>query len=170
MFTEEGKQQIKAYVAAMQFIADPHRALLTNSQPCVEVVAGEAISLLQLADLAASANASDADVIYLEFEPGFEAEGPRSIHVASVQKGVTHIKTDCAPWASPSGEMFLICQQGKGMVSFHSDGMDYRPGRPKTSIAKGEVRGRAKFKARAQLILASIAESAGLDPSSRIAA
>ena len=144
MFDENGHRQIQAYLAAMRAIADPHRAVQAEQTPPVMITGGAPLDLIKFGRIAkAASDEFDADVIHLEFEPGRETEGPQRILVGMLRDAVVHIKTDCSVWADPRGKPYLLARQGEkmGMASFDPDGMDYRPGRPKTDIGKGLTRG-----------------------------
>lgn len=144
MFDENGKRQIQAFLAAMRAIADPHRAVQAEQTPPVVITGGAPLDLVKFGSIAkAASDEFDADVIHLEFEPGREAEGPLRITVGMHRDMVVHIKTDCSVWADPRGRPFLLARQGAkmGLASFDPDGMDYRPGRPKSDVAKGLARG-----------------------------
>ncbi|THD35082.1 MAG: hypothetical protein E7773_11515 [Sphingomonas sp.] len=144
MFDENGERHIRAFISAMKCVADPHRALQADQNSPVVVTGGSPLNLIQLAQFARSASeVFDADVIHLEFEPGREAEGPQRIAVGMFRDGIAQVKSDCQVWADPRGRPFLLARQGQkmGLASFDPEGMDYRPGRPKSDVAKGLARG-----------------------------
>lgn len=162
MFDMNGQRHIHAFSAAMRRLADPGRSAMADPRTCVVISAGRKADLHLLAALAAGANAVDADVIHLEFEPGAEAEGPRNIVTASMREnGVIQVKTNCAVWADPRGVVHLLARVGKksGLCKFHPDGMEYCPGRPSTPIPAGLKRGAARLHALAAEELARTAAS-----------
>jgi len=144
---EFDQRQIKAYLSAMRRLADPNRAVLANQESCVLVTAGTPLHERTLLTLVAASNLMDADLIHLEFEPGREASGPTNIFVAMMRDGIAHVGERCAVWADPRGRPFLARQSGNpGLLSFDPDGMDFKPGRPSTSMAKGLARGSAMLR------------------------
>lgn len=145
MFEQNGQRHIKAYIAAVEQLADPHRKLMADDRPCVVVLGGTDIDYSTLASLAKGSDEFDADLLYLEFNPGSEHEGPTRIRLALTRNGIVYTWSDCAIFADPRGRPCLVSNnQGRyGVATFDPDGIDYRPGRPKTSIPKGLKRGQA---------------------------
>lgn len=145
MFEQNGQRHIKAYIAAVQKLADPNRNIMADDRPCVVVLGGAPIDFSTLASLAKGSDAIDADLIYLEFNPGSEHEGPTRIRLALTHNGIVYTWSDCAVFADPRGHACLVANnQGRyGVATFDPEGIDYRPGRPKTSIPKGLQRGKA---------------------------
>ncbi|MBX3595560.1 MAG: hypothetical protein KYX69_11740 [Sphingomonas sp.] len=128
----------------MRAIADPLRAMMTQQTAPVVITGGASVNLLKLGSIAkAASDQFDADHVHLVFEPGREAEGPKRILVGMHRDRIVHVKTDCSVWADPRRRPFLLARQVSemGLTSFDPDGMDYRPGRPKTNVAKGLARG-----------------------------
>ncbi|TFI59758.1 hypothetical protein E2493_02655 [Sphingomonas parva] len=147
MFTENGKRHVQAFLAAMNHVADPNRAIMADVRPCVLVTGGTPLDPHSLIALAKASDGIDADLIHLEFEIGAESEGPRNILTAMVRDGIVHVGPRCAVWVDPRGRPFLLRTSGKmGLISFDPDGLDFRPGRPKTSVGKGLARGTAKLR------------------------
>lgn len=145
MFEQNGQRHIKAFIAAVEQLADPHRKVMADDRPSVVVLGGRAIDFSTLASFAKGADEFDADLLYLEFDPGSEHEGPTRIRLAITRSGIVYTWSDCAVFADPRGKAYLVSNnQGRyGVATFDPDGIDYRPGRPKTSISKGLQRGKA---------------------------
>ena len=145
MFEQSDQRHIKAYIAAVQKLADPNRKVMADDRACVVVLGGRTIDFSTLASLAKGSDEIDADLIYLEFNPGSEHEGPTRIRLALTRNGIVYTWNECAVFADPRGHACLVANnQGRyGVATFDPDGIDYRPGRPKTSISKGLERGKA---------------------------
>lgn len=137
-----GNRHVNAFVVAMDRMVAPNRIIMADPQSSIVVSGGPSLDTTMIAELAEGADLLKADLIYLEFERGAAAEGPRNIIAAAVRSGVIHLAPRCAVWSDPRGRPYLIRQSGKvGMISIDPDGLAFSPGRPSTSIAKGLARG-----------------------------
>ena len=126
------------------------------------ITGGKWGDLQQFINFAKAVDEEDADLLHMDFEPGSEADGPVNIRLSMGRGGILFTHSECWLWADPRGKMFVLSKGSRkpGLASFDPDGMDYRPGRPKSDIAKGIKRAAAKLK---KLVAEELARKAAND-------
>ncbi len=121
---EVGGKIIAKWVAAISDIVTPGKSVLAR-EPAVVVLGGPALSSKSLTALSIGASSVDADLIYLTFEEGHEANGPNEILSVAYRAPVHHIQRELELWIGDDGEVILVPKGMKGVHTFAAGGMDY---------------------------------------------
>lgn len=125
-----------------------HRALQDepDTEPTVMLMAGPVNNAMARRDSAALAMRTGKDVVYLEFERGKAAKGPKNLIVFEMSNGELTTWDRCTLWSRPDNLLTVILPRGRDFA-FGFDGVGIRrmTGAPTENLAPGFAAAKAEL-------------------------
>lgn len=117
-----------------------------DAEPTVMFMAGPVNNAMARRDTAALAMRTGKDVVYLEFERGKAAKGPRNIIVFEMNDGELTTWDRCALWTRLDNPVTVILPRGQDFA-FGNDGVGIRrmTGAPTQNLAPGFAAAKAEL-------------------------
>lgn len=119
-----------------------------DADPTVMFMAGPVNNAMARRDTAALAVRTGKDVVYLEFERGKAAKGPKNIVVFEMNNGELTTWERCALWSRPDDPLTVILPRGQEFA-FGNDGVGIcrMTGAPTQNLASGYAAAKAELMA-----------------------
>lgn len=119
-----------------------------DAEPTVMFMAGPVNNPMARRDTAALAMRTGKDVVYLEFDRGKAAKGPKNIIVFEMNDGELTTWERCALWSRPDNPLTVILPRGQDFA-FGNDGVGIRrmTGAPTQNLAPGYAAAKAELMA-----------------------
>lgn len=119
-----------------------------DTEPTVMFMAGPVNNAMARRNTAALAVRTGKDIVYLEFEGGKAAKGPKNIIVFEMNDGELTTWERCALWSRPDNPLKVILPRGQDFA-FGNDGVGLHrmTGAPTHSLSPGFAAAKAELKA-----------------------